>query len=578
MPAAALLARLGAADVLDLPVVAAAGTEIFNWLPMLFAVGVAIGMSKDQRGEAALAAVVAHIVLVRSMVTFLTDVLGHPASQPMIEQLPQNVLLGIVAGLLASWSYNRFSAVVLPQALGFFSGRRLVPIVVAVFSVVVGAALGIVWQPVWTGLAAVNGSIVELGPAGAGLHAFLNRLLLPLGLHHVLNSYLWFGVGEYTAANGAVVTGDIPRFLAGDPSAGTFQVGFYPIMMGGLIGAAGAMIVTAAPQKRRRAFGLLGGTALVSFVTGMTEPLEFAFMFLAPVLYGLHAVLTGVSAWLTNAMAIRHGFGFSAGFIDYVLNFGLASKPIALAGLMVIFGTLYFGVFYAAIRWFDLKTPGRELDDVAADADQEMATDTPVADKFGSQARRLIRALGGASNVIAVDHCATRLRLTVADSTLVDDSAVKASGAMGIVKPSKRAVQVIVGVDSQFVADRMKELLACEGRDNAAASSTPMAAAETFPSTRDTIPIAEVDVGLVERTRALLGALGGASNIQTVQAVAATRLRVVLHDRRLADEAALLAAGAQAIMELPNATHILLGLGVEHYAAELERQLGEART
>jgi len=571
MPAAALLLRLAAPDVLDIPFIQAAGSEIFTWLPLLFAVGIAIGMSKDQRGEAALAAVVGYVVLVKAMATFLTSVLGYPADDDMVTRLSGNVLLGIIAGLIASWAYNRFSDVQLPQALGFFSGRRLVPILVSVFVLVAAALLGLVWPVLWNGLTQLNNIIVALGPVGAGLHTFLNRLLLPFGLHHVLNSYLWFNVGEYTQPDGSVVIGDIPRFLAGDPAAGVFQVGFYPIMMGGLVGAALAMILTAKPENRRRVAGILGGAALVSFVTGITEPLEFTFMFVAPLLYGIHAVLTGISAWLTNALGLRHGFGFSAGLIDYVLNFGIASEPTTLALLMLAFGAVYFGIFYAAIRVLNLKTPGREdEEEVAPQTDVPPAiSGIPIgADKHSQQAAGIIAAIGGPSNVVAVDNCATRLRLTVQDSARVDDGKVKATGAMGVVKPSKNAVQVIVGVDSQFVADRMKEMLAGAG---AAAAPAPT---ESIPATASSGAKIDSDV-LMNKTRKFIEALGGADNIKDVQAVAGTRLRVVVKDMSRVDDDALKAAGAQGVMHLTDRVHILVGLGVDQYAADMQGQLLE---
>ncbi len=589
LPAAALLLRLAAPDVFDIPFIQSAGSGIFDALPLLFAIGIAIGFSKDQRGEAVLAAVVGYVVLLRAMSIFLTTVLGVVEDNNMVTRLSSNVLLGLVAGLIAAGAYNRFSNVQLPQALGFFSGRRLVPILVSVFVLVAAAVLGLVYPFLWNGLTSINNTILGLGAVGAGLHGLLNRLLLPFGLHHVLNTFLWFNVGEYAPPGGEVVTGDIPRFLAGDPSAGTFQVGFYPIMMGGLIGAVLAMIATAKPSNRRRVAGILGSAAAVSFVTGITEPLEYTFMFVAPVLYGIHALLTGVSAWLTNALGLRHGFGFSAGLIDYVLNFGLASGPITLAGLMLAFGAVYFGVFYSAIRVFNLKTPGRE-DEIAetpataigavdagragavpATNGRSGASAMPVGmDKHGQQAAAILAAIGGAANVVAVDNCATRLRLTVHDSGQVNESQVKATGAMGVVKPSKTAVQVIVGVQSQFVADRMKEQLASTG---AAVATEPVVHAPAAPLSPSG-PIIPGDV-LTARTQQFVHALGGPANINDVQVAANTRLRVVVRDATKIDTVALRAAGALGVMPLRDAVHVLVGAGADQYAADMQGRLLE---
>jgi PTS system N-acetylglucosamine-specific IIC component len=328
----------------------------------------------------------------------------------------------------------------------------------------------------------------------------------------------------------------------------------------------------------------------VSFVTGITEPLEFAFMFVAPVLYGIHALLTGMSAWLTNSLGLRHGFGFSAGLIDYGLNFGLASGPITLAGLMLAFGALYFGVFYSAIRLFNLKTPGRE-DEIA----ETPATDTATAvdagragaglvtngrsaatgmvvgaDKHSQQAAAILAAIGGAANVVAVDNCATRLRLTVQDSGQVNEREVKATGAMGVVKPSKTAVQVIVGVQSQFVADRMKEQLASAG--TVVATEPVISAPAAAPTPRG--PIIPGDV-LTARTQQFVQALGGPTNINDVQVAAGTRLRVVVRDGTKIDTAALRAAGALGVMPLRDAVHVLVGVGADQYAADMQGRLLE---
>ena len=584
MPAAAILNRLGAEDVLNIPFIQAAGSEIFVYLALLFAIGIAIGMSDDHRGEAVLAAVIGYFVLIKATAVLMVTDFGHipfigPAYAPdseIVTQLPNNVLIGILAGLVSVWTYNKFHKTKLPQALGFFSGRRLTPILTSLFVLVLAILLRIFWPPIWNGLNAFNNVILALGAVGTALFGILNRALLPLGLHHVLNSFFWFNLGQYTLPDGTVVTGDIPRFLAGDPTAGTYQVGFYPIMMFGLVGAAAAMIWLAKPEKRRATFGLLGGAALVSFLTGITEPLEFSFMFVAPHLYIAHALLTGLANWVTNIMGLKHGFGFSAGLIDYLLNFGLATRPITLALVGVVFFFIYFFVFAGMIKAFNLITPGRE-EDVDEDLDMEAGSvsreglDLPD-DKFTEQALTIYQALGGADNLVSVDNCATRLRLVVRDSSQINENMLKAAGAKGVVKPSKTAVQVIMGVDVEFIADRLKKILSAAPKVEGAA---PVAAQASAPIEA---PSAVHKIGaeqLARTAQAVIAALGGADNIQSVEAIALTRLFAVVNEDDRVNEDALRAAGAKGVMRTHEGWHILIGQGAEQYAAEIKAQLLE---
>jgi PTS system N-acetylglucosamine-specific IIC component len=580
MPAAAILNRLGAEDVLNIPFIQAAGSEIFVYLALLFAVGIAIGMSDDHRGEAVLAAVVGYFVLIKATAVLLTSDFSHlpligPAHAPdseIVTQLPNNVLIGILAGLLSVWTYNKFHHTKLPPALGFFSGRRLTPILTSLFVLVLALVLRVVWPPIWEGLNAFNRVILAMGAVGTAIFGILNRALLPLGLHHVLNSFFWFNLGQYTLPDGTVVTGDIPRFLAGDPTAGTYQVGFYPIMMFGLVGAAAAMIWLAKPEKRKATLGLLGGAALVSFLTGITEPLEFSFMFVAPYLYVAHALLTGLANWVTNYMGLRHGFGFSAGLIDYALNFGLATRPITLAGVGVVFFFIYFFVFAGMIKAFNLITPGREEDEEDLEFEGEkletQGLDLPD-DKYTDQAVAIYQALGGSDNLTSVDNCATRLRLTVNDSSLINDKQIKAAGAKGIVKPSKNAVQVIIGVEVEFVADRLKKLLAAAPKT---AGAAPVAGAAAAPAEK------KIGIGaekLAETATGIIKALGGAENIISIEPTAMTRLLAVVNHDSQVDEEALRAAGAKGAMRSNEGWHILMGMGADLYAAEIQAQLIE---
>lgn len=576
MPAAALLMRLGAPDVLDLPFIQAAGSEIFVYLPLLFAAGIAIGMTADQRGEAVLAAVVGYFVLIKAMGVLLVDVGNYAADASVVTKLPGNPLLGILAGLVTAMIYSRFSNKRLPEALGFFSGRRLVPILTSVAMLLVALVLVLIWPSVWEGLNGFNQLLAKLGALGAAIFGFLNRLLLLLGLHHVMNSFFWFNIGEYVAADGAVVIGDIPRFLAGDPSAGVYQVGFYPVMMGGLVGAALAMIRAARPENRRKVAGILGSAALVSFVTGITEPLEFSFVFVAPLLYGVHALLTGVSMYVTASLGLTHGFGFSAGLIDYILNFGLARHPLVLAGITLVFFVLYFAVFTILIRAFNILTIGRDesLDVLESRSDSVGQPGTVashdgerIEDEYAARAAGILAAIGGRSNVEAVDSCATRLRLRVKDSANIDEDTLTRCGAKGIIRPSSRAIQIIIGNDVQFVADSLARLVA--------ASATPARhpAANSVASTpasvaNDTSPV-DLD--------GLIHGLGGVQNIDTVTATSRTRICVQVKDDSVVDEFRLRASGAHGVLSRDRSVHLLVGPRAETYQETLRAQLAAAR-
>ena len=437
LPAAALLLRLGQPDLLDIPFIAAAGQGIFDNLPILFALGIAIGLSKDGSGAAALSGLVGYFVLTHG-------------TEAINKDINMAVLGGIISGIVAAFLYNRYSEVKLPDWLGFFSGKRFVPIITSLAMIILAGIFGYVWPPIQDGINSLGDWITGAGALGAGVFGVLNRLLLPFGLHHVLNSLVWFVFGEY---NGA--TGDINRFFAGDPTAGPFMTGFFPIMMFGLPAAALAMIAAAKKAKRKMVTGMLLGLAFTSFLTGITEPVEFLFMFIAPVLYLIHALLTGLSMALAVVFDIHHGFGFSAGAIDYVLNFGIAQKPLWIIPIGLIYAAVYFVIFYFVIKAMDLKTPGREDDD----EDVQEETSAATGDKYTDMGTLFIHDLGGRDNIKSLDNCATRLRLEVADSAAVQDAALKKHGARGVMKLSQGSVQVIVGTDVEFVANAMKRIL-----------------------------------------------------------------------------------------------------------------------
>jgi N-acetylglucosamine PTS system EIICBA or EIICB component len=353
LPAAGILLRLGQEDLLNIKAIATAGDAIFSNLPLLFAIGVAIGLASDA-GVAGLSAMVAFFVMTKTATVINADI-------------NMGVLAGIISGAMAAAFYNRYKGIQLPQFLGFFGGKRFVPIVTSFAALILGVAFGYVWPPIQNVIHGVGDWIVTAGAVGLFIYGVLNRLLIPLGLHHILNSMVWFVFGSFTPTTGGqAVHGDLTRFFKGDTAAGGFMTGFFPVMMFGLAGAALAMYQEAKPAKKKMIGGIMLSAALTSFLTGITEPLEFAFMFISPVLYGIHAVLTGLAMAVTSMLGIKLGFTFSAGAIDYVLNYTLATNPIMALGVGVVFFALYWGIFRFAIRRFNLVTPGREADEEAA--------------------------------------------------------------------------------------------------------------------------------------------------------------------------------------------------------------------
>ncbi|MFC5906627.1 PTS transporter subunit EIIC [Streptacidiphilus monticola] len=363
LPAAGILLRLGQPDVFGkdglgwgkvATVFATAGDAVFSNMPLLFCIGVAIGFAKKADGSTALAAVVGYLVYHNVLTAFPaagTVTAANPAGTP---QNP-GVLGGIVVGLLSAVLWQRYHRKKLVDWLGFFNGRRLVPIIMAFVGVLCGVVFGLAWGPVGTGLDHFSNWLIGLGPLGAGIFGVVNRLLLPIGMHQFVNTFFWQQVGTFHG-----VHGDLNRFFAGDPTAGQFMSGFYPIMMFGLPAAALAIVHTARPERRKVVAGMMLSVALTAIVTGVTEPIEFAFMFLAPVLFGIHALLTGVSMAVTWGLGVHHGFTFSAGLLDYALNWHFATKPWLIVPIGLAFAVIYYVLFRFAITKFDLKTPGRE--------------------------------------------------------------------------------------------------------------------------------------------------------------------------------------------------------------------------
>ena len=442
----------GANNLLALLLIKAGGILIDN-MAILFALGVAIGMSKDQEGTSGLAAIISWLTVQTMLGAGVVSlIMGVEADQvPAAFTKINNQFIGILCGIIAALCYNRFYKTNMPDFLGFFAGRRFVPIMTVVVTLIVCIPLYFVWPIIYNFLVWVGESIVNLGAIGAGIYGFLNRLLIPIGMHHALNSVFWFGVADIN---------DIGKFWGqiegGVPGiTGMYQAGFFPVMMFGLPGAALAMYHTAKTNKKKIAAGILLSAALCSFFTGVTEPLEFSFMFLAPGLYVVHALLAGISVALVAALPVRAGFQFSAGFVDWVLSFNapFAENPLLLLPIGIAFFVIYYVVFRFVITKFNLKTPGREDDNT-----EEMNIELGDAD-YAAMAAAILEGLGGKENVTSADNCITRLRLEVKDRLLVDEKKLKASGAAGVIRPGKTSVQVIIGPKVQFVADEFKKLL-----------------------------------------------------------------------------------------------------------------------
>ena len=446
----------GLVEIIGFFLVKAGGALIDN-MHWLFVIGVAVGMTDDHDGTAGLAGLVSWLMITKllnpDVVTTIMPSIADNANSMLAFGKIENAFIGIIAGLIGATCYNKFKNTRLPDALSFFSGKRSVAIITAVVSIAAAAILLFAWPLIFGGLVALGKGIVGMGAVGAGIYAFLNRLLIPTGLHHALNNVFWFDT---------IGLGDLSNFWAGKTSAdvtwdlGMYMSGFFPCMMFGIPGAALAMVQTAKENKKKIAIGLVASAAVCSFICGVTEPFEFGFMFLAPILYVIYALLYGIFTTITVLLGFRAGFSFSAGLTDLVFS---ASLPAAQKTWLILpLGAAAFVVFYLVFRFaitaFDLKTPGREDDDDELDAKAVLDTSD-----FDGVAAIILEGLGGKENVVSLDNCITRLRLEVKDHTQVNEKKIKSAGIAGVIRPSKTAVQVIVGTKVQFVADAMKKML-----------------------------------------------------------------------------------------------------------------------
>lgn len=431
-----------------------AGAAIIDNMPILFAIGVGVGMADDKDGTSAIAALVSWLMLTTLLspgaVQMFTRVSDIAAVDPAFGKI-QNTFIGILTGLIGSACYNKFKNTKLPDALAFFSGKRSVAIITGLITIAVSVILFFVWPFLYGALIAFGKAIISTGAVGAGIYAFFNRLLIPFGLHHALNQVFWQDIAGITDIG--KFWGTVEGGVRGQ--TGMYMAGFFPVMMYGLPGAALAMYHTAKSNKKKVVVGLLGSAALCAFLTGVTEPLEFSFMFLAPVLYVIHALLTGISAFIVALLPARAGFYFSAGLIDFILSF---KSPMALNPLLLIpvglgFSVVYYAVFRFVITKLNLKTPGRE------DDEEEELKVSLANDDYTAIAAIILEGLGGKENIVNADNCITRLRLEIRDYTKVNEKKIKSAGVAGVIRPGKTSVQVVIGPKVQFVADEFKKLL-----------------------------------------------------------------------------------------------------------------------
>jgi len=537
LPIAGLLLRLGDTDLLNIAIIHDAGQVIFANLAMIFAIGIAVGFARDNNGTAGLAGVIGYLVMISTL-------------KVLDASINMGMLAGIVSGLMAGALYNRFKDIKLPEYLAFFGGRRFVPIVTGFAAVGLGVVFGYIWPPIQQGINSFGSLMMESGSLGAFVFGVFNRLLIVTGLHHILNNMAWFVFGNFTdPTTGALVTGDLSRYFAGDPKGGQFMTGMFPMMIFGLPAACLAMYRNALPERRKVMGGIFLSMALTSFLTGVTEPIEFAFMFLAPLLYLVHALLTGLSMAITNALNIHLGFTFSGGFIDMVLGWGRSTNGWLVVPVGLVYAVIYYAVFDFCIRRFNLKTPGRE--DVTA-AEKSVLTENERAAAY-------IKALGGAENLVTVGACTTRLRLEMVDRNKASDADLKALGAMAVVRPGKGgSLQVVVGPMADSIADEIRLAMPALGR---AAATAPVAVVETSEPVAIAAPQAQQ----------WLSALGGSDNVLQLDCIAMSRIRLQLADGKALSESRLKELGCLGVSALEDGVwHLLVGERAQSLSAALE--------
>jgi PTS system glucose-specific IIC component len=567
LPIAGILLGVGSAEFSIIPelvnnLMKESGGAIFANLPLLFAIGVALGLTEND-GVSALAATVGYVVMLAAL-GVLAELNGLETKEIMgIQSLDTGVFGGIIIGGVAAYLFNKYYRISLPSYLGFFAGKRFVPIVTAFAAIAMAVVLIFIWPPIQSAINAFSDYASHGNTAMAvTIYGLVERLLLPFGLHHIWNVPFFFELGEYTKPDGEVVRGVITRFFAGDREAGILGGGFV-FKMFGLPAAALAIYHVARPENKLRVAGIMGSAALTSFLTGITEPLEFAFLFVAPLLYAIHAVLVGIAFLVTYLLGARLGYSFSHGFIDYVLFYAINIKPWIILIIGPVFAAVYYFTFRAAIRFFDLKTPGRE--------DEEVVSLSEVnADVAGGFARQLVLAFGGRSNITSLDACITRLRVGVKEINKANPDNLKALGAVGVVVVGDQ-MQAIFGTRSDNLKTDIQEYLKTAGDD------AELPAGEMTPEVQyqgDSLQPRLRDPRAPENARKIIAALGGSDNIRKVEACAETRLRLTLGNSAELDSDALSRAGVHGIMHLADKNlHLLVGLNADQYASEMNAQL-----
>ncbi|SAL43269.1 PTS glucose transporter subunit IIBC [Caballeronia concitans] len=571
LPVAGLLLGLGATDfhgyvpAIVLALMKNAGDVIFGNLPLIFAIGVALGFTEND-GVSGIAATIGYLVMTATL-GVIAKVEGVEPDMIMgIPSIQTGVFGGILAGGLAAWMFNRYYKITLPPYLGFFAGKRFVPIVTAIGSIVLGAILSVVWPPIGSAIKAFSQWAAVSDPrTAATVYGFVERLLIPFGLHHIWNVPFFFEAGSFLdPTTGKVVHGDINRFFAGDPTAGILA-GAFMFKMFGLPAAAIAIWHCAKPEKKNAVGGMMVSAALTSFLTGITEPIEFAFLFVAPVLYFIHACLAASAQFVANTLNMHMGFTFSQGGIDFLM-FNLIGNKATHAWYVFILGPIYAAIYYCVFRFvitrFNLKTPGREDDTVDT---------APVSTSAeGGRSRDLVLAFGGRSNIKSLDACITRLRITVNDPALVNDARLKALGAAGVVRVGN-GVQAIFGPLSENMKTDMQEYLKTAGSDADLPAAGVTAAAAPDAASAAVVATAQDTAQYKARAEKIRAALGGASNIVKLEPLATTRLRVALGDASRLDDNALKAAGVPATQALSSGeVDLLVGLEAPDLARSMQ--------
>lgn len=567
LPVAGLLLGVGSAHFAALPavlsnVMAQSGGAIFGALPLIFAVGVALGLTEND-GVSALAATVGFMVLLATL-GVMAAYFGLPPKPLMgIDSMDTGVFGGILIGGIAGYLFKRYYRIQLPPYLGFFAGKRFVPIVTAFWAIGLGVIMSLVWPPVQRGIDAFSRYAAYGNPQLAVfMYGFVERLLIPFGLHHIWNVPFFFQIGSFVDPSGKTVTGDIARFFARDPTAGILG-GAYLFKMWGLPAAAIAIWRSARPENRARVGSIMVSAAFTSFLTGITEPIEFSFLFVAPVLYLIHAMLAGSAQFLFSMLGAHLGFTFSQGFIDYALYYGMDTRPWLVLVFGPVYALIYYGVFRFVIERLDLMTPGREREEAAAV--------TAAAGGPDNFARELVLGFGGRRNIKSLDACITRLRVELHDVSKASPDRLRALGAAGVMNVG-RSLQAVFGTRSENLKTDMEAYLKTPAAvEDDAASPAVSAVVQTVAAAE---LVAARDPAAAAKATGYIDALGGRENIEQVAACAVTRLRVTVRNANAVDEEALAAAGAQGLMHVgDSAMHVIVGPHADEYAAAMRSQL-----